>query len=44
MHCSKDTWLDVTESGLINEAVEKRNIVSFEEHQTLPGSWKILKD
>lgn len=43
MPCYKDTWLSVTQSGLIEDALQNNSIVSFQEHQPLSGSWKTLK-
>lgn len=43
MPCYKDAWQDVTQSGLIADAVESKLLVPFEEHQPIPGSWKTLK-
>ncbi|WP_291327117.1 hypothetical protein [Desulfovibrio sp. UCD-KL4C] len=43
MPCYKDTWLKVTESGFLDEALDENLIVSFEEYKTIPKSWKTLK-
>ncbi len=39
----KETWKQVVQSGLIDECLSDKLIVSFEECDALPNSWKTLK-